>query len=105
MDHSQTLRDSYRFEDTLSASPCSASDSCVHDTAFYGPDGHVLSRVCSQVDQYKELKTLLGEEYFKRNKDHRLRGCVGIVSLKVLNVGSFVAEARSLKDAAEGTSE
>lgn len=60
---------------------------------------HLLS---IQVEQFQELKTLLGSEYFKQNVEHRLRGCVGIVALKVLSVNEFIEAARSLRDAAEG---
>ena len=66
---------------------------------YNGPFSHVAQR--NQVEQRKQLGTLLGEDFFIESDNPALRGAVGFVYLREMDVDTFVGCARELHEAVE----
>jgi len=50
-----------------------------------------------QKEQCDDLRTLLGEEYFKTHPDARIRNCSGFVFIKAMHLDRFLQEVEDLK--------
>ena len=66
---------------------------------YNGPFSHVAQR--NQVEQRKQLGTLLGEDFFSKSNNPALRGAVRFVCLREMDVATFVSCARELHEAVE----
>lgn len=66
---------------------------------YNGPFSHVAQR--NQVEQRKQLGTLLGEDFFSKSNNPALRGAVRFVYLREMDVATFVSCARELHEAVE----
>jgi glucosamine-6-phosphate deaminase len=64
-----------------------------------GPFSEVAQKV--QVEQYKFLKTLLGDEFFQKNDHPRLRAAHGMIYLREMELQEFFDEVRELKKKTE----
>jgi glucosamine-6-phosphate deaminase len=64
-----------------------------------GPFSEVAQKV--QVEQYKFLMTLLGEEFFQKNDHPRLRAAHGMIYLREMELAEFFDEVRELKKKTE----
>ena len=67
---------------------------------YDGPFSHWAQMI--QAEQYQQLVTLLGIEYFKGHDDPRMRAARGFLFIHQLTLSEFLARARALKYNAEG---
>ena len=51
--------------------------------------------------QYQQMKTVLGRDFFYQNPDSRIRSARGLVFLNVLELDEFYRRSRELKKSAE----
>ncbi len=66
---------------------------------YDGPFSGLAQRI--QVEQYEQLATLLGKEFFYQNRDSRIRSTRGLVYLKEMNLDEFINASRELKKTIE----
>ncbi len=64
-----------------------------------GPFSDLAQKI--QVEQYKQMATLLGEDFFYHNPDSRIRSTRGLVYLKEMNLDEFFASSRELRKSTE----
>jgi len=64
-----------------------------------GPFSELAQQI--QVEQYKFLKTCLGEDFFYQNEHPRLRAARGMIYLKEMNLAEFFENVRELKKRTE----
>jgi glucosamine-6-phosphate deaminase len=67
---------------------------------YDGPFSHWAQMI--QAEQYQNLVTLLGADYFKNHSSPRMRAARGFVFINELNIEEFLRTARGLKYNAEG---
>ena len=67
---------------------------------YDGPFSHWAQMI--QAEQYQQLVTLLGEDFFSAHPDPRMRAARGMVFINELDMGEFLDRARQLKHNAEG---
>ena len=67
---------------------------------YDGPFSHWAQMI--QAEQYQQLVTLLGEDFFSAHPDPRMRAARGMVFINELGMGEFLDRARQLKHNAEG---
>ena len=67
---------------------------------YDGPFSHWAQMI--QAEQYQQLVTLLGEDFFSTHPDPRMRAARGMVFINELDMGEFLDRARQLKHNAEG---
>lgn len=68
---------------------------------YDGPFSHWAQVI--QAEQYQMLKTLLGRDFFSKNKMRQIVAARGFIFLREMNVEEFVSRAQELQDAAEDT--
>ena len=64
-----------------------------------GPFSELAQRI--QVEQYKMVKTCLGNDYFLKNDHPRLRAARGMIYLKEMTLPQFYTEVRELRKKTE----
>jgi glucosamine-6-phosphate deaminase len=64
-----------------------------------GPFSELAQKI--QVEQYKMIKTCLGNDYFLKNDHPRLRAARGMIYLKEMNLAEFYEKVRELKKKTE----
>ncbi len=62
---------------------------------YDGPFSRLARRI--QAQQYEQIKTLLGEDFFVYNEDHGLRAACGMVYLREMSVAEFYTKSDELK--------
>ncbi|HGY56803.1 MAG TPA: glucosamine-6-phosphate deaminase [Caldithrix abyssi] len=62
---------------------------------YDGPFSGLAQKI--QVEQYQQMKTLLGRDYFYQNPDSRIRSTRGFVFLKVMNLDEFYQNSAKLR--------
>lgn len=86
-------------EDTFMNSFISQKDASFPSWEFDGPFCRLAQRV--QVDQYKTIRTCLGDEYFLNNENKRVRAAKGIIFLKEMSLDEFFQHSRELRKLTE----
>ncbi len=66
---------------------------------FDGPFSGLAQKI--QVEQYQNMKTLLGRDYFYQNEDSRIRSTRGLVYLKIMTLEEFFEHTIELKKLTE----
>jgi glucosamine-6-phosphate deaminase len=66
---------------------------------YDGPFSRVARK--TQVKQFENIKTFLGEDFFVSNEDHGLRACCGIVFLREMGLEEFYTKSQELRKYAE----
>jgi glucosamine-6-phosphate deaminase len=66
---------------------------------YNGPFSGLAQKI--QVEQYQQMKTMLGRDYFYQNPDSRIRSTRGFVFLKVMTLEEFEQKTRELKKQTE----
>ncbi len=66
---------------------------------YDGPFSGLAQKI--QVEQYQQLKTLLGRDFFYQNQDSRIRSTRGLVFLKVMNPEEFYQKSSELRKSTE----
>jgi glucosamine-6-phosphate deaminase len=64
-----------------------------------GPFSHLARKI--QAKQFKQVETMLGEDFFVKNHDHGMRACRGIVYLAEMTPEEFYTKSEELKHVAE----
>ena len=62
---------------------------------YDGPFSGLAQKI--QVEQYQQMKTLLGRDYFYQNPDSRIRSTRGFVFLKIMNLEEFYQNSAKLR--------
>jgi len=68
---------------------------------YDGPFSGLAQKI--QVEQYQNLKTILGRDFFYQNEDSRIRSTRGFVFLKVLTLEEFYRRSMELRKSTENT--
>ncbi|NQT26575.1 glucosamine-6-phosphate deaminase [candidate division KSB1 bacterium] len=66
---------------------------------YDGPFSELAQKI--QVEQYKQMAILLGEDFFYHNSDSRIRSTCGLIYLKEMNLEEFLTYSRELQKATE----
>lgn len=66
---------------------------------FDGPFSGLAQKI--QVEQYQNMKTVLGRDYFYENPDSRIRSTRGFVFLRVMTLDEFHQKSRELRKSTE----
>jgi len=66
---------------------------------YDGPFSGLAQKI--QVEQYQNLKTILGRDFFYQNEDSRIRSTRGFVFLKVLTLEEFYQRSLELRKSTE----
>lgn len=66
---------------------------------FDGPFSGLAQKI--QVEQYQNLKTILGRDFFYQNEDSRIRSTRGFVFLKTMNLEEFYQRSIELRKSTE----
>jgi len=83
------------FMNSFGSQSAASFPSYEHD----GPFSELAQQI--QVEQYKFLKTCLGEDFFYQNEHPRLRAARGMIYLKEMNLAEFFENVRELKKRTE----
>ncbi len=62
----------------------------------YGPFSELAQKI--QCDQFDQLQTCLGADWFQQHKNPRMRACRGMIFLREMEIEDFLAEARQLQN-------
>jgi len=66
---------------------------------FDGPFSGLAQKI--QVEQYQDMKTMLGRDYFYQNHDSRIRSTRGFVLLKIMTLDEFFEHTTEMKKVVE----
>jgi len=66
---------------------------------FDGPFSGLAQKI--QVEQYQDMKTMLGRDYFYQNHDSRIRSTRGFVLLKIMTLDEFFEHTAEMKKVVE----
>lgn len=77
----------------------SQKDASFPSYEYDGPFSGLAQKI--QVEQYQQMKSLLGRDYFYQNQDSRIRSTRGFVYLKVMSLDEFHQHARALRKTTE----
>lgn len=67
--------------------------------AYDGPFSKLARKI--QVKQFRQVRTMIGEEFFVKSEDHNLRACCGMVYMKEMTLREFYGKSEELKAIAE----
>jgi len=87
------------LEDSFLNSFASQKDASFPSYAFDGPFSGLARKI--QVHQYVQIQDLLGEEFFIRNQDPRLRAAHGMLFIKSLTTKELFDLSRQLRKSTE----
>ncbi len=77
----------------------SQKDASFPSWEYDGPFSRLAQRV--QVDQYKTIRTCLGNDFFLNNENHRVKSAKGMIFLKELTLEEFFSHSRELRKLTE----
>jgi glucosamine-6-phosphate deaminase len=66
---------------------------------YDGPFSGLAQKI--QVEQYQQMKVVLGRDYFYQNPDSRIRSTRGFVFLKTMNLKEFYQKSSELRKSTE----